>query len=931
MTTNNKPKITYPKSPALSVANSSTNNKHNNSANAEKMREKTRENIKEKPKTKARPKSKIKQKPKISNRELIRRIGIGFAYVMFAFAIFLFTAMSSYLFNWETDQVFKDFDIIKKGTIVANNICGPYGAYVGYVIIGKWFGIIGIILPIPIITLSLYLFKLNLNFLTRITISTIGGLIILPVAFTLITPIADPSTLGGGYGGGFGAYLYQKLYSTIGIVGVFLAVLLTLSAWLIYSFPRSYNMFTSLFRKLKTSADIIGDKINNTEYVEEDPTSKKTKVNTYNDTHNAEDEIITETCSDDNSTNTATDSIHEFIVTEDTDAPIKLTIKNSSEELSIVKEIEPIDTTEAMLEVDEATNGGIITPLTSEDRDIPIKINQSEPEDNKYEFKVSITGNAVIDSDSELSDTQIEINSIDEIDDNEFDQAIFDPTKELSSYILPPLDLLDTSVSKITVTNEELKENTKKIVDTLGNFNIKIVNIEATIGPTVTLYEIKPAPGVRISTIKRLEDDIACSLAAHGIRIIAPIPGKDTVGIEVPNKTKEIVSMYSVIKSKDFQETDAELPIVLGKTIQNKPYVVDLAKMPHLLVAGATGQGKSVGLNAIICSLLYKKHPAELKFVMVDPKKVEFSLYSSLERHFLAKLPDEDEAIITDTQKVIYTLNSLCVEMDSRYELLKMAKVRNIKEYNDKFRERRLNPNKGHKFLPYFVVIIDEFGDLILTAGKEIETPLTRLAALARAVGIHLVIATQRPTTNIITGTIKANFPARMAFRVISSIDSKTILDSTGASQLIGKGDMLILANNDTTRVQCAFIDTPEVERVTDYINKQVGFGSAYSLPEFSIETNDSDKNDDSSTISKRDALFDKVARFVVTNQQGSASTIQRNFEIGFNRAGRIMDQLEKAGVVGKQVGSKPRQVIISDLTQLEIKLINIDNPPYGY
>ena len=419
------------------------------------------------------------------------------------------------------------------------------------------------------------------------------------------------------------------------------------------------------------------------------------------------------------------------------------------------------------------------------------------------------------------------------------------------------------------------------------------------------------------------------SLAAHGIRIIAPIPGKDTVGIEVPNKNKEIVSMYSVIKSVDFQDSDAELPIVLGKTIQNKPYVIDLAKMPHLLVAGATGQGKSVGLNAIITSLLYKKHPAELKFVMVDPKKVEFSIYSALEKHYLAKLPEEEEPIIIDTQKVIHTLNSLCLEMDNRYELLKKAKVRNIKEYNGKFKQRKLNPNNGHKFLPYFVVIIDEFGDLILTAGKEIETPLTRLAALARAVGIHLVIATQRPTTNIITGSIKANFPARMAFRVISGVDSKTIIDSTGANQLIGKGDMLILANNETTRVQCAFIDTPEVEKITDFIENQVGFGCAYALPEIIKE--DSDSDSDNRITVQRDALFDKIARYVVTNQQGSTSTIQRNFEIGFNRAGRIMDQLERAGIVGKVIGSKPRQVLINDLTQLELHLINIDNPQYNY
>jgi len=465
------------------------------------------------------------------------------------------------------------------------------------------------------------------------------------------------------------------------------------------------------------------------------------------------------------------------------------------------------------------------------------------------------------------------------------------------------------------VSNDELIANKNKIVETLANYKIQIDKIKATVGPTVTLYEIVPAPGVRISKIKSLEDDIALSLAALGIRIIAPIPGRGTIGIEVPNSQPEIVSMRSIIASKKFQETKFDLAIALGKTISNETYVLDLAKMPHLLVAGATGQGKSVGLNAIITSLLYKKHPSELKFVLIDPKKVELTLYTKLERHFLAKLPETEEAIITDTQKVIHTLQSLTIEMDQRYDLLKKAHVRNLKEYNEKFCNRRLNPELGHRYMPYIVVVIDEFADLIMTAGKEIETPIARLAQLARAIGIHLIIATQRPTTNIITGVIKANFPARIAFRVSSQIDSRTILDSTGANQLIGRGDMLVSTGNDLVRVQCAFIDTPEIEVITEFIGAQRGYSSAMLLPEVpgeeGLDISDVD-------LEKRDGLFDDAARLMVVHQQGSTSLIQRKFSIGYNRAGRIMDQLEAAGVVGPFEGSKARQVLIQDEMSLE-------------
>ncbi len=496
------------------------------------------------------------------------------------------------------------------------------------------------------------------------------------------------------------------------------------------------------------------------------------------------------------------------------------------------------------------------------------------------------------------------------------EQELYDPTLELSNYQKPLIELLeDYKNTESPVTNEMLVENKNKIVETLSHYKIQIDKIKATIGPTVTLYEIVPAPGVRISKIKSLEDDIALSLSALGIRIIAPIPGKGTIGIEVPNQNPEVVSMHSIIKSQKFQECKYDLAIALGKTISNEIFMLDLTKLPHLLVAGATGQGKSVGLNAIITSLLYKKHPAEIKFVLVDPKMVELTLYNKLERHFLAKLPDSPEAIITDTQKVIYTLNSLSVEMEDRYKLLNLAKVRTIKEYNQKFVARRLNPNNGHRYLPYIVVIIDEFADLIMTAGREIEMPLGRLAQKARAIGIHLIIATQRPSTNIITGVIKANFPARIAFRVSSMVDSRTILDTPGANNLIGRGDMLVSAGSDLVRVQCAFVDIPEIERITDFIGNQPGYPHAYELPEYVPEGQDGPVDVD---LRKRDELFEDAARLVVQTQSGSTSLIQRKFSIGYNRAGRIMDQLEAAGIVGPADGGKPRQVLIVDEVSLE-------------
>ena len=497
----------------------------------------------------------------------------------------------------------------------------------------------------------------------------------------------------------------------------------------------------------------------------------------------------------------------------------------------------------------------------------------------------------------------------------------FDPKLELSKFQFPKLNLLKQYDSeKITIDKDELEENKNRIVETLGNYNISISNIKATIGPTVTLYEIIPDAGVRISKIKNLEDDIALSLAALGIRIIAPIPGRGTIGIEVPNKKPTVVSMHSVISAEKFQKSEMELPVAIGKTISNETLVFDLARMPHLLMAGATGQGKSVGLNAVLTSLLYKKHPAEVKFVLVDPKKVELTLYNKIERHYLAKLPDSEEAIITDNKKVINTLNSLCIEMDNRYELLKNASCRNIVEYNKKFKDRKLNPNDGHQFLPYIVLVVDEFADLIMTAGKEVETPIARLAQLARAIGIHLIIATQRPSVNVITGVIKANFPARIAFRVTSKIDSRTILDGSGADQLIGRGDMLFTQGNELIRIQCAFVDTPEIELLTGFIGSQKAYATAHQLPEYIGEEGGTNLDID---IEDRDKLFREAAEVLVTAQQGSASLLQRKLKLGYNRAGRLIDQLEAAGIVGPFEGSKARQVLIPDLQSLDRHLEN--------
>ncbi|PIE49184.1 MAG: cell division protein FtsK [Flavobacteriales bacterium] len=581
--------------------------------------------------------------------------------------------------------------------------------------------------------------------------------------------------------------------------------------------------------------------------------------------------------------------------------------------------------------IDDVTDEGYISETIPEKPESELELSVKKKKDAKKPKNKPIVDVKLVNNEAqkEKESVKIEVEKTFEEDhlvENLSNELVdnfgeFDPTLELPNYKFPTLDLLkEYDNENIKIDQEELEVNKDKIVETLSNYKIGIATIKATIGPTVTLYEIVPEAGVRISKIKNLEDDIALSLAALGIRIIAPIPGRGTIGIEVPNKHATVVSMKSVLSTQKFQNADMQLPLALGKTISNETFVIDLAKMPHLLMAGATGQGKSVGLNAVLTSLLYKKHPAEVKFVLVDPKKVELTLFNKIERHYLAKLPDVEEAIITDTKSVINTLNSLCIEMDDRYNLLKEAYVRNIKEYNKKFKARKLNPENGHKFLPYIILVIDEFADLIMTAGKEIEGPIARLAQLARAVGIHLIVATQRPSVNVITGIIKANFPVRVAFRVTSKIDSRTILDTQGADQLIGKGDMLISTGNDITRLQCAFVDTPEVDRITDFIGSQRAYPSAHILPEYESDENGTSIDVD---LEDRDELFEDAAHVIVVAQQGSASLLQRKLKLGYNRAGRIIDQLEAAGVVGPFEGSKARQVLVPDIMALEELLKN--------
>lgn len=907
------------------------------------------------------------------------------AIIFFSFSLLLFGAIVSYFSTWKYDQSLNSFaQLFELSPDTVQNGMGKLGAITGNLLVGEWFGVFAVCIPLVFASFSMVLFRVKLVFYRKAMVSLTMIMLIGSVAAAYLAPDMV-GTFGSSLGGGWGYNMNLWATNLFGEYGAGVIIFMFFALWLVYTslavvkylgesikiffdklggiVAAIGSLFSLLFPKPKprlrprysisddpllqeTSSghfmqqqsediyEIEGDEIDPDAYNIDDEISVSSNHDTIEDEEKEEPFVARESIQ----SREATIFVGDYSQTIDKDNLVifnpsgyeDITISSNNEndmraasvDKFVVGEDFPIE-----IDMPDTLHKAIVTtPKPKNDESFEITGGFTPADEiSKDSFEVSITQNAHLEIDKipESENIKITTNEVSEMDD--IDVSVFDPTLELSSYKLPSIDLLDNHTSKVVVTEQELYENKNRILETLNNFNISIDKIKATIGPTVTLYEIKPAAGVRISKIKNLEDDIALSLSALGIRIIAPIPGKGTIGIEVPNKNKETVSMYSVIKSAKFQESTYDLPIVLGRTIQNDDFIIDLAKMPHLLVAGATGQGKSVGLNAIITSLLYKKHPSELKFVLVDPKKVELTLYANLEKHFLAKMGDEEEAIITDTQKVVYTLNSLCIEMDERYKLLKKAKVRNIKEYNDKFTQRKLNPNNGHRFLPYFVVIIDEFADLIMTAGREIETPIARIAQLARAVGIHLVIATQRPTTNIITGVIKANFPARIAFRVSSMIDSRTILDHPGANQLIGRGDMLVSTGNEIVRVQCAFIDTPEVERITDYIGGQKGYPTAYHLPEY-VPEGDNKNPDGGSMTGKLDEKFTEVARYVVQNQQGSASTIQRNFEVGFNRAGRIMDQLERSGIVGKQEGSKPRQVLISDMTTLELRLYDIEN-----
>ncbi|OXB04628.1 DNA translocase FtsK [Flavobacterium pectinovorum] len=772
--------------------------------------------------------------------------------LLILFSIALLVAFISFYVNGQWQLDQSAVSQLDDRSEVVQNWLGKFGAYLADLIVYRGFGIASFILVRLFFLTGMFLaLELSLRKLKNIWFWDLFAIIIVSILFGFFATSAPE--LGGTIG--YELNLFSQDY--IGKTGTLLALLFGLIVYLIFKIKLSPEKIQSYFDSTKKELKTELSSLN----TQPQPESA----------YNLEEFAIEEE-------DPELDNIH--LKTEDTQFEInkealKPTITNSSE----------IDLNPVLKPVQMNINPVTETPVHNDE----LVIEKPEEEDIIEE---NLASRLVADF------------------------GLFDPTLDLSNYKFPTIDLLkEYSTGGITINQEELEENKNKIVDTLRNYKIEIAQIKATVGPSVTLYEIVPEAGIRISKIKSLEDDIALSLSALGIRIIAPIPGKGTIGIEVPNKNPTMVSMKSVIGSAKFQEAEMELPIALGKTISNETFVVDLAKMPHLLMAGATGQGKSVGLNAVLTSLLYKKHPAEVKFVLVDPKKVELTLFNKIERHYLAKLPDAGDAIITDNAKVVNTLNSLCVEMDNRYSLLKDAMVRNIKEYNEKFKSRKLNPEAGHRFLPYIVLVVDEFADLIMTAGKEVEIPIARLAQLARAIGIHLIIATQRPSVNVITGLIKANFPARIAFRVTSKIDSRTILDTQGADQLIGRGDLLYTNGNDVTRVQCAFIDTPEVEKITDFIGSQKAYATAYLLPEFVGEENGINLDID---ISERDTLFREAAEIIVNAQQGSASLLQRKLKLGYNRAGRLIDQLEAAGIVGPFEGSKARSVNILDLSALD-------------
>ena len=813
-----------------------------------------------------------------------------FGLFLVLLSAYLVVAFTSYLFTWREDQdlMARSWVEVFRTDIRAENWLGKLGAITAHRFIYTWFGIAAFALPLW-------------SFLGGIRI--LLGTWMLParrtLGWTAMTLVWLPALLGfffrGEYvflGGGVGFSITKHLTTLLGNFGAGALIVFAAGVFAVYTFNLSFHWLEDLFERMRTmraSAAVDDEDDDVPEVVPASGVRMKTTAAAAAAAAPAVAAVEAEEEEDEEVEQDEELEVEEEVSAEETEEEEEPEVPEM--ELAPITELE-LDS--APLEVQDPIISPVLSPMDGLNGNL-----------NGMDVQVAAPEEAV------LSEDEIEAKL------QEFGE--YDPKLDLSSYELPPLDLLvDHGTGEVTVTKEELEMNKDRIVETLGHYNIGIDKIKATIGPTVTLYEIIPKAGVRISKIKNLEDDIALSLAALGIRIIAPIPGKGTIGIEVPNSKPQVVGMRAVVASEKFQNSSMDLPIVLGKTISNETFVTDLAKMPHLLMAGATGQGKSVGLNAILVSLLYKKHPSQIKFVLVDPKKVELTLFNKIERHFLAKLPGEGEAIITDTKKVVATLNSLCIEMDERYELLKDAQCRNIKEYNAKFISRRLSPEKGHRFLPYIVLVVDEFADLIMTAGREVETPIARLAQLARAIGIHLIIATQRPSVNIITGTIKANFPARIAFRVTSKIDSRTILDAGGADQLIGRGDMLLSTGNDLIRIQCAFVDTPEVDKICDFIGNQRGYPDALLLPEVPTEDGEGGVDLDDGD---RDSMFEEAARLVVQTQQGSTSLIQRKLKLGYNRAGRIVDQLEAAGILGAFEGSKARRVLIPNEAALAAHL----------
>jgi S-DNA-T family DNA segregation ATPase FtsK/SpoIIIE len=810
-------------------------------------------------------------------------------------SIFLFISFTSYLFTWQEDQdkVHQfGIKIFAVSDVVLNNLLGVLGAYTAHVFMYKGFGIAAYLFCTFFFTLGVnLLFGKKVFSLARNIRYVLVGLIVISM-----TSAFSSSDASFSWGGAAGELMNAWFVKWIGNIGTGALLLLSVFAFVIWRFNPTFvwpeGFFNDLFKKKNIDAP---------ELLQTEGNAETNAEPTFNEWLAEQEATQPE------------NGAKLFIDKDAEEFGSQNKLKSESKAVSVIMPLQ--ENAEEHLSLNELDiNESVI-------ENIPLELNEkyaAVPNGFDLEIKPTVEESAVeedidIEEDIDLSDEEIE-----DADETTEDTALemrsdalatvnYDPTLDLRDYKYPEIGLLETHGSeKIIHDPNELETNKNQIIATLKNYDIAIQRIAATVGPTVTLYEIVPAPGVRISRIKNLEDDIALSLAALGIRIIAPIPGKGTVGIEVPNVRKTVVSMKTLLSSEKFQNNNYSLPIAIGKKIDNENFIVDLAAMPHLLMAGATGQGKSVGLNAVLVSLLYKKHPSQLKFVLVDPKKVELSLYRIIEKHFLAKLPGEEDSIITDTKKVVHTLNALCIEMDNRYDLLKEAGCRNIKEYNEKFTSRKLNPQKGHQYLPFIVLVVDEFADLIMTAGKEVEMPIARLAQLARAIGIHLIIATQRPSVNIITGTIKANFPARIAFKVSSKIDSRTILDAGGADQLIGKGDMLVSYNGEVTRLQCAFVDTPEVEKICEFIGKQRGYPDAFLLPEYVDEKDESGKDFDEGD---RDVLFEDAAKLIVQNQVGSTSLIQRRMKLGYNRAGRLMDQLERAGIVGPNLGSKAREV----------------------